>query len=54
MKTLKFVTFAIVFAAPISAAAMCGGGMHTQTTAQICETGQVWDETSESCVATIG
>ena len=55
MKTLKVIAIATVMAIPLSAQAMCNGGyMHETTTASLCQTGQVWDETKEACVDAVG
>ncbi|MEO0677802.1 MAG: hypothetical protein AAFR53_09675 [Pseudomonadota bacterium] len=62
MKTLKFLAFATVLAAPLSAQAMCGGDyMHSTATAAIsepvvasCAAGEVWDTAQSTCVATVG
>lgn len=55
MKSLKFIIAAFVTTLPMSAYAMCDWGMHeTTSTASVCATGQVFDETSQQCVDTVG
>jgi len=44
---------ALFSALPLTASAMCSGHEH-QETAPTRETGQVWDDTAQTCVPTTG
>lgn len=54
MKALKAIVLATLFAAPISASAMCGGMQHETSTVSVCTGGQVFDETKQECVDVVG
>ncbi|MEM1234038.1 MAG: cyclic lactone autoinducer peptide [Pseudomonadota bacterium] len=55
MKALKVIAVAALFAVPMSASAMCSWGLHEATsTASVCDAGQIFDETKQECVDTVG
>ncbi|MEM1236478.1 MAG: hypothetical protein AAGI10_05855, partial [Pseudomonadota bacterium] len=54
MKALKILAVAFVTTLPVSASAMCEWGLHETSTASVCAAGQVFDETKQECVDTVG
>jgi len=55
MKAVKIFVVAFVTMLPVSAAAMCEWGAHeAASTAISFAAGQVYDETSQQCVDTVG
>lgn len=54
MKALKAIALATLFAAPISASAMCQWGEHETSTVSVCAAGQVFDETKQECIDVVG
>ena len=54
MKALKAIAVATLFAAPISASAMCQWGEHETSTVAVCAAGQVFDEVKQECTDVVG